>query len=120
MRKTSKKIVNDPVIIRIIDTLKIRHLSQNDLIHHLELPNGTFTSWKYNGGKSYTKYIDQIAEYLNVSNRYLLYGEAQNFQNTSLLPSEVERYKKLRQLTEAQRNHIYESIDLFWDANHQS
>ena len=106
-------MVDDPVIDRIIDTLKVRNISQKELIDHLGLANGAFTRWKYNGGKSYMDYIEEISEFLNVSKRYLLYGEHTDFQEVSLLPSEVEIYKKLRRLTESQRTIIFNLIDEF-------
>lgn len=118
MRQTNKKIVDDPVVKRIIDTLNVRHLSQKSLLDYLDLPNATFTAWKYDGGKSYMKYIDKISDYLNVSKNYLLYGESENFQEISLLPSEIESYKKLHELTAAQQKYVMESINLLWDANH--
>lgn len=117
MRKTDRKKVDDPVIDRIIDSLKMRHISQKELIDHLGLANGAFTNWKYDGGKSYLDYIDEISDFLHVSKGYLLYGEHIEFQEVSLLPSEIEIYKKLRELTNAQRNNIYETIDLFWKSN---
>lgn len=119
MRVTQRKPVNDPVIERIIDALNVRHISQNQLIDHLGLGNGAFTRWKYNGGKSYLDYIDDISEYLHVSKEYLLYGDHIDFQEVSLLPSEIEIYKKLRELTEAQRNNVFETIDLYWRSNNR-
>ena len=119
MRQTKKKVVNNPIVERIIDTLNTRSISQNDLIEHLGLGNGAFTRWKYDGGKSYMKYIDSISEYLNVSKEYLLYGTDDPSTELKLLPSEIEIYKKLRELTETQRNHIYESINIIWKANNQ-
>jgi transcriptional regulator with XRE-family HTH domain len=113
MRATHRKPVNDPVIDRIIDTLKVRNISQKELIEHLGLTNGAFTRWKYNGGKSYMDYIDEIANYLHISKAYLLYGEHTDFQEVSLLPSEIEIYKKLRRLTESQRNIVFDLINEF-------
>ena len=117
MRITERKPVEDPVIDRMIDTLKVRNISQKELIDHLGLANGAFTRWKYNGGKSYMDYIDEIADYLHISKSYLLYGEHTEFQETSLFPSEVEMYKKLRGLTDSQRSIVFSIINEFSNQN---
>lgn len=116
MRNTDKKIVDNPVIRRIINTLQARNLSQKQLIEYLGLPNGTFTSWKYNGGSSYMKYISSISEFLHVSDNYLLYGESDT-DDTTLLLSDTEDYKKFRQLSVEQQNLIRNTIDIIWRSN---
>jgi transcriptional regulator with XRE-family HTH domain len=118
MRQTQKKVVKNPIVERIIDTLEVRSISQNELVSYLGLGNGAFTRWKYDGGKSYMKYIDQIASFLNVSKDYLLYGNTDD-ESVTLLPSDVESYRKLRELTEEQRSHILEEINLFWELNNR-
>ena len=95
----------------------MRHISQNELIDHLGLANGAFTRWKYDGGTSYLDYMDDIADYLHISRNYLLYGESAEFQETSLLPSEVELYQKLRNLTDTQRSIVFSIVDEFSNQN---
>ena len=116
MRTPAKEVVNNPVITRIIDSLAYRNLTQKELIDYLGLPNGTFTSWKYKNGKSYMKYIDKISDFLNVSKNYLLYGEIES-DSTGLLLSDVEGYRKFRQLSAEQQNVIRNTIDIIWKAN---
>ena len=119
MRTTEKTIVRNPIVERIIDTMKARSISQNELIEYLGLGNGAFTRWKYDGSTSYMKYMDQICDCLNVSKEYLLYGKKDESFELSLLPSEVGIYKKLREMTDVQRNQIYGLIDIIWKANNQ-
>jgi transcriptional regulator with XRE-family HTH domain len=116
MRTTEKNIVDSPVMERILNTLRVRNLTQKQLIEYLGLPNGTFTSWKYNGGKSYMKYIDGISEFLNIPKEYLLYGDPSS-DDTALLLSDVEDYKKFRQLSDEQQCLIRTAIDIIWRAN---
>ena len=52
MRQTEKTIVKNPIVERIIDTMKARSISQNELIEYLGLGNGAFTRWKYDGSTS--------------------------------------------------------------------
>ena len=62
------------------------------------------------------KYIDDISKYLNVPKEYLLYGDPV-IDDTSLLLSDVEDYKKFRQLSDEQQCLIRNAIDIIWRAN---
>ena len=57
---------------RIIKTLKEKELSQKDLCEYIGRKEQAFSDWKAGRSNSYKKYIDQIAEYLDVSADYLL------------------------------------------------
>lgn len=78
MRKTDRKPTNDPVIERIEKLLKENNLSQKQLLQYLGLSTTAFTRWKYENGKSYIKYLDQIASFLGTTPYYLLNGTEQN------------------------------------------
>ena len=117
MRKTQKQIVENPVIQRILETLKSRSVKQNELTDHLGLSNGIFTKWKYDGGESYMKYIDSIADFLHVSKEYLLYGGNEDCIKFEIMPSEIELIKKYRKLSDNQRSYISDGIDLFINSN---
>jgi hypothetical protein len=117
MRKTQKQIVENPVIQRILETLKSRSVKQNELTDHLGLSNGIFTKWKYEGVESYMKYIDSIADFLHVSKDYLLYGGNEDCIKFEIMPSEIELIKKYRKLSDNQRSYISDGIDLFINSN---
>ena len=74
MSKIVRQPTDDPVVLRIEDQLRLQRKTAKSLIEYLGLANGTFTSWKYRNMKTYTKHIDKIAEYLEVSKEYLLEG----------------------------------------------
>ena len=86
MRNTSRIVVDEPVLNRILETMKEKGANQQDVAQYLGLGNGTFTKWKYDNGKSYMKHLNKIAEYLGVSRTYLLKGT-----------NEVEKDEKLSQ-----------------------
>ena len=69
---------DNPVIDRIEETLKLRKKTKKELLEYLGLNTSTFTMWRYANGKSYTKYIDKISDFLQVSIDYLLYGTEDN------------------------------------------
>ena len=116
MRKTDKAVVDNPIVQRIIDTLKIRSIKQNELIEYLGLGNGTFTSWKYDGGQSYMKYLDEIARFLNVSRDYLLYGTEEESLQFRPMPGEIELLQKMRSLTDRERRYVNHTIDFLLES----
>lgn len=59
-------------INKIMLLLNSLQRTQQDLTNFLGLEKSTFSAWKSGKSKSYKKYIDKIAEYLNVSTDYLL------------------------------------------------
>ena len=66
MRVPERKAVDDKVIERMLEVMREKRISQRELVEYLGLANGTFTSWKYKGDKSYMSFMDRIAEYLGV------------------------------------------------------
>ena len=86
MRNTSRIVVDEPVLNRILETMKEKGANQQDVAQYLGLGNGTFTKWKYDNGKSYMKHLNKIAEYLGASRTYFLKGT-----------NEVEKDEKLSQ-----------------------
>lgn len=75
MRNTERKPCDNAVVKRIELSMKNRGLNQKQLMKALDLPVSVFTQWKYDNGKSYTKYIDEISKILDVSSEYLLSGK---------------------------------------------
>ena len=75
MRNAKRELNTDDVVERIESKMKEKSISQRKMIHDLGLSPTSFTRWKYEGGKSYLKYMEQIADYLDVSTDYLLHGE---------------------------------------------
>lgn len=57
---------------KIQQLLKEQNKTQKDLTDFLGLSKNTFTNWKLGFTSSYTKYINKIAEFLDVSTDYLL------------------------------------------------
>lgn len=57
---------------KIKQLLKEQGKSQKDLTDYLGLKKSSFTSWNSGLNTSYKKYIDKIAEFLDVTTDYLL------------------------------------------------
>ena len=73
-------------------------MTQKQLMKALGLPVSVFTQWKYDSGRSYVRYADQIAEILNMSRTYLLSGKE---DRTVLTPREEEMFSMYRQLPDS-------------------
>lgn len=73
-RNNMDKLVNDPVVKRIIKEMYKLDISDGELAIYCGLSISALTRWKYYGSKSYMRHIDKIAEKLNVSKDYLLAG----------------------------------------------
>ena len=52
MRNTSRKVIDEPVLNRILATMQEKGVNQQDVARYLGLGNETFTRWKYENGKS--------------------------------------------------------------------
>ena len=74
MANIKRTPTEDPVIDRIEELLKLHKKTKKDLLAFLGLESSMFTKWRYEGGKSYMKYIVDISNYLHVSVEYLLNG----------------------------------------------
>ncbi len=82
----------------IIKELKSQHKTQKDLMEFLNAHPNVFSEWKAGRSKSYTKYIYQIAAFLNVSPDYLLgKTEERQKENPHVTPYD-ERVKKIMEI----------------------
>lgn len=62
----------EPTMERISQALADKKISQKQFMADLGLATATYTEWKAGRLKSYKKYIEKIADYLDVSVDYLL------------------------------------------------
>lgn len=67
MRKATRKMTKDPVVIKILRILQQQEKTGKDMEQALGLANGAVSKWKYSGIKSYRKHIHEIAKYLDVT-----------------------------------------------------
>ena len=101
MRKQVRQMTDDPVVLRIIDQLKLQGKTEKELVGYLGMANGTVSSWKFANVKSYKTYISQIAEFLNVTEEYLLEGE--DDVNNTITGREIKLIKLFRSMGNEQQ-----------------
>lgn len=56
---------------KILLLLEQNNLTQKDLTDYLKIDKSIFSQWKAGKSKSYSKYIDKIAEFLDTTPSYL-------------------------------------------------
>jgi len=66
--------ITDPVVIRILNMMEQRGITQREMASMLGISEGSFSKWKTRGSKSYSKYLGKLSEILNVPVSYLLTG----------------------------------------------
>ena len=109
MRISKRKLTDDPIVHRIMASLKDVGKTEKELIEYLGMVRGTFTSWKFQNIKSYMSRINDIAEYLNVSPNYLLRGVDDEVNFETLSEAEIQLIKRYRIADDAGKDFILTS-----------
>ena len=91
----------DPALERILNTMKNKGISAANMERYLNIPQGSFSSWKRGMGKLYYSHIDKIADKLEVSIDYLIRGENKN--RFDLSTQEFELIENFRKLSEEEK-----------------
>jgi transcriptional regulator with XRE-family HTH domain len=113
MRKTEKEMTDNPIVLRILDELKIQRKTESEMEKALGLSNGTFTRWKYMNGKTYMNHISKIAKYLNVTEDYLLEEKEMPFNRETLSSTEIRLVMMYRKLDKKRRKCLMETAEYF-------
>jgi transcriptional regulator with XRE-family HTH domain len=98
-------MTEDPIVYRIQTLLVRQKKTSKDLETALGLSNGVVSKWKYEGAKSYIKYMPLIAEYLNVTVEDLMGDDVPNVMaSTDTLDVGVKTTSDERHLLDIYRN----------------
>ena len=73
----------DEVVERILQKAKEKGLDQKSLAKKIEIRHQAITEWKNGTTASYTKYIQQLAEVLDTTADYLLFGKTKGAPPTA-------------------------------------
>ena len=103
MRQAKRKMTENPVVLRIMDQLKLQNKTEKELVRHLGLSDSSFSSWKFNDGKGYEKRIDEIASFLGVSRNYLYEGIDDYINSDTLKATEIKVVKLFRAMGNEQK-----------------
>ena len=98
MRTPIRAMTDDPVLLRIIDRLRLNGHTEKDLLRSVGLKDTTFNRWKFENSKSFMQHIDKIADYLGVSIDYLVRGQEPDEGTGGFVAEEkgiIDLYRKL-------------------------
>ncbi len=113
MRKTERELTNNPVVLKILEELAVQRKTEREMEAALGLANGTFTRWKYMNGKTYMNHISRIAEYLNVTQDYLLTGKTEQIGKDTLSPAEIRLVMMYRKLDATRKKTLLDTAEYF-------
>ena len=111
MATTDKEMTDNQVVKRIIELVKCRGKKEIDLAEYLHIPTGSMAKWKYYGGTSYLRYIDQICEFLDTTPNYLFWGVEET--EAQLSCSEKEMIRLYRNLEDGKKKCIRDTMKYF-------
>lgn len=99
MRRTTHTDTENPVVERITEMLIRTGKSQKELTDYLGINKATYSDWKNGKTNSYKRYLDKIAEFLDSSYEYILYGKETD-------PDEMELIRIYRKLNNEKKTRL--------------
>lgn len=104
MRKTEHTESENPIVERITDLLLKHGKTQKDLTEYLGVTKTMYSEWKSGRTHSYQRYAEQIAEFLDSTPEFILYGDTGDPDEKELIRiyRTLGDTKKTRLLTYAQ------------------
>lgn len=119
MRKATHELTKDPVVLKIIHELRVQGKTSKELELAIGLRNGALTRWKYSDTKSYLKYIDVIADFLNMSTNELTNGtvESRKPLRQEITAAEMQVIELYRKVGYEERRYIQKILECFASIN---
>ena len=90
--------------------MKIKGVRQVDLANYLGLSKTSITQWKAHSSKSYMKYLDELAEYFDVTKDDLIHADKSNIYASHLSQTEQELVNNFRLLTKEKQSLISQLV----------
>lgn len=117
MRQATHQLTKDPVMLKILDELKRQKKTGKELEIAIGSGNGTVSKWKYADMKSYMRYIDRIAEFLNVTPEYLQSQPEKQVDVDNLTDTEKWIIDAFRRMELNEKKCMLETIEIFIDSS---
>lgn len=102
--------MNENVIERITRLLKEQGKQDKELCDFIGVAQSTFVNWKKRNTDPKSKYVPDIAEFLGVSERYLLTGE--EVTDTEAMAEKLHKDPSLKMLFDAADGAAPEDLEL--------
>ena len=98
------------IFVRIDNLMKHKGKRNKELLDYLGIDRNSYNNWKNGKSYSFIKYLDQIAEFLQVSSKFLLMGDADIDPETS---QEMELLDLFRAMPPVKRDMIISFLKIF-------
>ena len=85
----------DCILERITFELERQGKTQAELVAFLDLPRGSFSSWKARRSRSFCEHLGAIAEYLKLDVNWLVTGETKSGSVNAAEELLLEEFRKL-------------------------
>ncbi len=96
MATTTRKMTDNPVVLRIVELIRKQGKKEKDLTDYLGISPGTMSKWKYDGSFVYAKHLEKICEFLNTTPNYLFLGpEDEEDRMTAVEKKIIQTYRSL-------------------------
>ena len=113
MATTTKKLTDNPIVLRILELIRKKGKKEKDLTDYLRISSGSISKWKYDGSIVYLKYVDEICEFLDTTPNYLFFGED---DEDRLLPGEKNMIQMYRILDDGRKKCVRDMIKYLADS----
>ena len=115
MATTNRKMVDNPVVHRIVALVKKKGKRERELTDYLGLPPSSMSRWKYDGSYVYVKYIYEICEFLDTTPNYLFFGP--DDEGDDLTQGERKMIRIYRSLDEGRKKCIEDMMKYIAQGN---
>ena len=106
--------MDDQLFLRIDSLRRSQGRQMRELLDYCGLHRSTYDNWKNGKSKSYTKYIDKISEFLNVTPNFLITGsELNNYIVGIDDPQELELISTFRKMSTESKGYLLSLLNTF-------
>ena len=103
-------MTDNEILNNILNHMKIKGVRQTDVARYLGISDNAVSQWKTHTSKSYMKYLDQLAEYFDVTTDELIHTNKKNIYEHHLSQEEQTLLTQYRQLPEDVKKRIAQLI----------
>lgn len=114
-RNRWENMVDDAVLGRILELLRMKGKTEKEMVGYLGLANGAFTPWKYEGSRTYLQHIGPMSEFLGVTPNYLLYGVDEDINIDTMSATEIDLIRLYRKMNERKKDCLIRTARVFAD-----
>ena len=98
----------ETILERISAELERKKITQAKLVEFLDLPKGTYSSWKAGRSRSFCEHLGAISQFLGISTEYLVNGRVS--EHSDINPRELALLESFRKLSPEKQDVVAQNI----------